>query len=139
MDAVTVSRRIDAPPSAVEDAIADRAAFVRSAGFDEVEVDGDRIRVANTVGIKEIELQLEVVEREDACFAFEQREGIFDEMWTTYSLTPVAGGDATDVQAVTEFSLDVPVVGDVLDSTVISRQRRRELEAQFDWLAATAP
>lgn len=139
MEAVTVTRRIDAPPVPVEDAIADRESFVGAAGFDEVSVDGDEIRVTNRVGVKDIELQLKVVEREDASFAVEQREGIFDEMWTTYTLTPAADGEATDVEAETEFALDVPVVGDILDSTVIRRQRRHELEAQFDWLAATAP
>jgi hypothetical protein len=41
------------------------------------------------------------------------------------------------VEAVTTFEMGVPVVGGVLDSTVISRQRRRELEAQLEWLAST--
>lgn len=139
MKGVTVSRRIDATPSAVADAIDDREAFVRAAGFDEVDVDGDEIRVANRVGIKELELELVVVDRDGAALAFEQREGVFDEMWTTYALRPAADGDATVVEAVTEFSLDVPVVGDILDSTVIRRQRRQEIRAQLDWLAVTVP
>ena len=35
-------------------------------------------------------------------------------------------------------SLDVPLVGEVLDATVISRQRRAELDAQFDYLETVA-
>jgi hypothetical protein len=38
------------------------------------------------------------------------------------------------VRATTEFELGVTVIGDALDSTVIERQRRKELTAQFDWL-----
>jgi hypothetical protein len=138
METVTVSQRVDAPPSAVEDAIDRWGAFVRAAGFDEVAVHGDRIRVANSVGVKDIELELAVVDREDAYLAYEQREGIFETMWTTYSLTPRADGDATSVQAVTAFSLAIPLVGEVLDSTIVRHQRRRELDAQLDWLVDTA-
>ncbi|WP_251133223.1 hypothetical protein [Halorubrum sp. 2020YC2] len=38
--------------------------------------------------------------------------------------------------ATTAFALDVAVIGDFLDATVIERQRRAELSAQFDWLEA---
>ena len=43
--------------------------------------------------------------------------------------------EGTEVTATTTFELGVPLVGDALDSTVIERQRRSELAAQFDWLA----
>jgi hypothetical protein len=53
----------------------------------------------------------------------------------------VAEGDGTDgtqegvmVRATTEYSLAVDVVGSILDSTIIARQRRTELSAQFDYL-----
>nr|WP_256335738.1 hypothetical protein [Halopenitus persicus] len=55
-------------------------------------------------------------------------------MTTSYTVTAADGG--SEVTATTEFALDVAIVGDVLDATVIKRQRRRELEAQFDWLEA---
>lgn len=134
MNEVTETRHVAASPDAVRDAMADVAEFVESAGFDDVEVDGETIRVANQIGLAEIELELVAVEREDAAVAHEQREGIFEEMWTTYAVEPRADGDEAEVTARTAFSLDVPVVGDVLDATLIERQRRKELRAQLDWL-----
>ncbi|NIB99315.1 SRPBCC family protein [Halobacterium sp. R2-5] len=136
MNDVTETRRIAAPPAAVEDATTDLEAFVRSAGFDEVDVDGETIRVANSVGIADIVLELEVVDREGAALAYEQREGIFGQMWTSYAVEARADGEESEVIAQTAFSLDVPVVGDVLDATLIERQRRKELRAQLDWLEA---
>ncbi|MUV61129.1 SRPBCC family protein [Halobacterium sp. CBA1126] len=137
MNEVTETRRLAVGPDAVRDAMADLEAFVMAAGFDEVTVDGDRITVANRVGVADIELELEVVEREGAALAYEQREGIFEAMWTEYVVDP-RGEGGCEVTARTAFSLDVPVVGDMLDATVIERQRRKELTAQLDWLAAEA-
>lgn len=142
MNTVTRSRTIDAPPSDVADAMGDLEPFMAAAGFDEVDVEGDRIRLAKLLGFARIELDLVRIERPDATLAYEQREGIFEEMVTTYHLEAVDDSDdnadssATTVIARTEFALDVALVGDLLDATVIRRQRRRELEAQFDWLAA---
>ena len=140
MHSVTVTRTIDSDPEAIAEAMTDVGPFMTAAGFDEVAVDGDRIEVANAVGIATIELTLERVDTDalekphaDGAFAYEQREGIFEEMVTSYSLSSVA--DGTEVEATTTFALDVAVVGDLLDATVIDRQRRRELEAQLDWLA----
>ncbi|MYL67157.1 SRPBCC family protein [Halorubrum distributum] len=134
MNEVTLSRAIEAPPEAVRDAMVDAEAFVRSSGFDEVEVDGETVRVANDVGVASIELTLELVDDPDADLASEQREGIFESMRTEYVVAPAAGG--SEVTATTEFALDVALIGDLLDGTVIERQRRRELSAQFDWLEA---
>lgn len=133
MNSVTVSRTIDAPPDAVRESIGRIEPFVAASGFDEVTVEDGIVRVTNLVGIATIELTLELVEATDAALAYEQREGIFEEMRTTYRLSRVDGG--TEVTATTAFELGVPLLGDALDSTVIERQRRRELEAQFDWLA----
>ncbi|MUW14714.1 SRPBCC family protein [Halorubrum sp. CBA1125] len=132
MNSVSVTRSIGAPPDDVRDAIGDVEAFMRAAGFDQVTVEDRTVRVANRVGIATIELTLELVDAPDAVLAYEQREGIFDEMRTAYRLD--AGGDGTDVKATTAFELDVAVVGAVLDSTIIERQRRTELAAQLDWL-----
>jgi hypothetical protein len=132
MQTVTVTRTVPASVEEVRDAMLDLEPFTRAAGFDEVVVDDQTIRVANKVGIATISLDLEIVDDPDATLAYEQREGIFKEMRTTFTLQPVA--DGTEVTATTEFALDVALVGEVLDATVITRQRRKELEAQFDYL-----
>jgi len=54
-------------------------------------------------------------------------------MSTRYELT--RQGDQTEVTATTDFKVDVALVGMILDATVIKRQRRRELSAQFEYLA----
>jgi len=136
MQTVTVERTVDAPPEAVRDALSRLEPFVAASGFDEVAVDGDTIAVANEVGVATIELTLELVEDPDADLAYVQTEGIFEEMATSYRVA--AAADGALVTATTEFALDVAIVGGVLDATVIKRQRRSELEAQFDWLAETA-
>jgi carbon monoxide dehydrogenase subunit G len=136
MKSVTVSRTIDAPRSAIQTAIEDVEAFMLASGFDEVTVDGDVIDLVNRVGIATIQLTVERVDAPDAAFAYEQREGIFESMRTVYHLEDADGG--TRIEATTEFSLDVALVGDLLDATVIRRQRRKELEAQFDYLEASA-
>jgi carbon monoxide dehydrogenase subunit G len=132
MQSVTLTRTIDAQPAAVVDAMHDLEPFMLAAGFDEVTVDGETIRVANAVGIAEIVLVLELIDDPDGVLAYEQREGIFEEMVTRYSLVETA--DGTEVTATTEFAMDVAIVGGVLDATVIKRQRRKELAAQLDWL-----
>lgn len=114
--------------------MADLGPFMASAGFDEVAVDGDTLEVANRVGVATIELTLEVID-DDAHLAYRQRDGIFEEMETRYVVAAADGG--SEVTATTEFALDVALVGDVLDATVIKRQRRKELSAQFDWLEST--
>jgi len=136
MRSVTVAREISASADGVREAIIDVEPFTRAAGFDEVRVDGRTIEIANDVGIAEITLELEIVDDPDAVLAYEQREGVFEEMRTAYTLHPTDTG--TEVRATTEFALDVPLVGEVLDATVISRQRRAELDAQFDYLETAA-
>lgn len=136
MQTVTETRTIAAPVDAVRDALLDLEPFTRAAGFDEVAVDGKSIHVANQVGIAEIELELAVVDDPDATLTVEQREGIFDAMRTTYRLREAP--DGVEVVAETDFALDVAIVGGLLDATVIRRQRRRELNGQFDYLEATA-
>lgn len=132
MESVTLARTFDAPPDAVRAAMEDVGPFMTAAGFDEVSVDGDLVHVANHVGVAAIELTLEVVDDADADLTYEQREGIFQEMRTAYTVTERAG--TSKLTATTEFALDVALVGGVLDATVIKRQRRKELTAQFDWL-----
>lgn len=133
MEQVTVTRTFDAPPGTVAEAMADRTAFMRAAEFDSVSRDGDVMTIENRVGLFDIELVLELVDS-DAEFAYEQREGVFESMATEYHLEAEDG--ETTVSATTEYeALDLAVVGQLLDSTVVQRQRKRELDAQFDWLA----
>jgi hypothetical protein len=132
MESVTLSRTFEAPPDAVREAMIDVGPFMKAAGFDEVTVGGKRLEVANQVGITTIELTLRLLENSDSDLAYKQQAGLFEEMRTEYEVSETEGG--SEVTATTTFALDVAVVGDFLDSTVIKRQRRKELSAQFDWL-----
>lgn len=135
METVTVTRRIEAPASAVEDAIADVGPFMEAGGYDEVVVDGDAVTLRNAVGLASIELQLDVVEDPDAALAYVQREGIFREMETTFTVEDA--DDGTVVTGRTEFGLKGGPVGSILDATVIKRQRRKEMERHMDYLEET--
>ncbi|MDS0261197.1 SRPBCC family protein [Haloarcula sp. S1CR25-12] len=136
METVTVTETVDADIDELRDAMTDVGTFMRAAEFDDVGVDGDVVRITNHVGLATIELELELFEDSDAVLAYEQRDGIFDEMVTRYTLTETASG--VEVEATTEFAVQARLVGPVLDATVVSRQRRRELRAQFDYLATLA-
>ncbi|MFB6102635.1 MAG: SRPBCC family protein [Haloplanus sp.] len=133
METVTTSRTIPAPRDAVAEAMADLEPFMLAAGFDEVTIEGDEIHLLNRVGIATIELTVELIDVPDAALAYEQREGIFESMRTVYHLDD-AGKGKTRVEATTDFALDVALVGDLLDATIIRRQRHKELDAQFDYL-----
>jgi hypothetical protein len=133
MQSVTVTRDIDASPEALRERIEDVESFMRAAKFDDVAVEGDTVRISNAVGfLFEIELTLELVDRDDAVLAYEQRDGIFDEMWTAYTVEE--RGDGARVTATTEFAVDVAYAGPAFDATVVKRQRRLELGNQFDYL-----
>ncbi|WP_238378330.1 SRPBCC family protein [Haloarcula rubripromontorii] len=137
MERVSLTRTIPADSETVTGLITDVAPFMRAAGFDEVTLDGDDLGITNRVGLFEIELDLEIVET-DAVLRYEQREGIFESMMTEYRIEAV--DDGTEVTATTEYSaLDLPVLGEMLDSTVVSRQRTKELNRQFDWLVEQVP
>jgi hypothetical protein len=132
MDSVTISRRFETTPDTIRDAMNDIGQFTKAAGFDDVTVDGTRIDVANQVGVTTIELTLRLLENYSSDLAYEQQKGIFEEMTTEYEVSETE--DGSKVTATTVFALDVALVGDVLDSTIIKRQRQKELTAQFDWL-----
>lgn len=130
---MSVSRTIDAPPKRVREEMEDLESFMLASGFTDATVDGDNLHLENQVGLATVELDLRVFEREGAALAYDQREGIFETMETVYTVEPVDGG--SEITATTEFALDVALVGQILDATVIKRQRRSELTSQFDWLA----
>jgi len=134
MTSVSVSRVLDEDVEVVRERMHDVETFLRAAGFDEVRRNDSRVVITNEVGPATIELTLEPFDDPDAEFAYRQREGIFEEMVTTYAVT--SDQASTTVVAETEFSLDVALVGSVLDSTVIKRQRRRELNAQLAYLGS---
>jgi len=131
METVSVSRSFESDPETLREAMLDLGPFIEAAGFDEVSVEGDDISIANNVGLLTIELELRVVD-DDCVLAYEQTDGIFESMTTRYTLEEDDG--TVTVTATTDFALDVNVVGSILDATVITRQRRKELEAQFDYL-----
>lgn len=135
MQSITVSRQLDVPEEIVVAAIQDHKSFMEAAGFDSVTVDGDLIQIENTVGFfgLEIGLDVRVVDDEDAVLAYEQNSGIFETMTTRYTVETRAG-DGVEVTATTEFAVDAAIVGELLDATLIKRQRRHELESQFDYL-----
>jgi len=137
METVTLRRTLRAEEERLRAAITDVGAFMRAAGFDEVTVEGDAIHITNHVGLLTIDLELRRFPDAAAVLAYEQVEGIFREMTTTYGLEPEPGGETT-VTARTDFALDRAIVGPILDATVIKRQRRRELTAQFDYLDGLA-
>lgn len=134
MESIEVDRVIDAPAADIRTAMADLEPFMRAAGFDEVTVDGDHLGLAKAVGLLRISLDLEVFDDEESELAYRQVDGVFEDMVTYYYLDERDG--ATEVRARTEFALDLPG-GSILDATVIKRQRRKELTAQFDHLERT--
>lgn len=114
--------------------MSDAQAFMEAGGFDEVSVDGDRIHLQNGVGLLTIDLELRRLPDADADFAYEQVEGIFSSMETRFVVRPAGGG--SEVTATTEFALDASIVGPILESTIVKRQRRREFAGHFEYLAA---
>ena len=133
METVTMKRFFPVPESAVRELLlADIPAFIRASGFDRVRVDGESFTVARAIGFATFELTLDRVDSESV-LAFEQTEGFFDRMWTEYRLEATAEG--CEIIARTEFTLG-GVLGSVLDGTMITTQRRREFELQFDYVAS---
>lgn len=143
MQTVIARRTIDAPAEAVRAAMADTEAFMLAGGFDEVTVEGDDIHLANNVGLLTIELDLVATEEPGSDFVYEQEAGVFESMVTRFTIE--SDGDESDgagervtVEAETDFALDASLVGPILDATIIKRQRRKELEAHFDFLEERA-
>lgn len=131
METLEVSRVVDATEDDLAALMTDLVPFMRAAGFDEVSLDGDELTIKKSVGLLRISLDLELFETADAVLAYRQQDGIFEEMTTWYYLDEHE--DGIEVSARTDFALGAPG-GSLLDSTIIRRQRRRELEAQFEYL-----
>lgn len=136
METVSLSQTFEASPETIRALVTDVGPFIEACGFDTVSVAEPMVHIENSVGLLSVELDLELVDEPGAVLAYEQRDGIFETMTTRYELD---GGASTTLTATTDFALDISVVGELLDATVIKRQRRKELSAQFDYLAdATA-
>jgi carbon monoxide dehydrogenase subunit G len=131
MARVTRTLELDAPVEAVRPLVADAEPFTAAGGFDDVTVDGDRMHLENRLGLATVELDLRLRD-DDVALSYEQVDGMFEEMWTTYEVE--AEGDGSVVTATTEFALTDGVLGDVLDATIIRRQRGREIDGQFEYL-----
>jgi hypothetical protein len=134
MQSITISRDLSASPDEVRPLVQDVEPFMRAAGFSTVEVDGDSLTIGKGFAVAKIQLDLRLLEEPDTVLAYEQADGVFEQMWTGYVLEETAAG--CRVSATTDFELDVAAVGSILDATVIRRQRTKELEAQFDYLEA---
>lgn len=132
METVSMEQTFEAGPEQIRDLVTDVGPFMRACGFDTVTVDGSTVTIENGVGLATVELELELVDRDGAVLAYEQRDGIFEEMVTWYELRGENGTSTLSVT--TEFALDIALVGMILDATVIRRQRRTELAAQFEFL-----
>lgn len=140
MESVTCSREIDRPADEIRSALDRLPGLTRAAGFDEVTVVGDdpeTIRVTNRVGLVELELTFRRTES-DVALEYEQIDGLFDAMTTRVEVDALDNGRCR-VEITTEFTIREGLLGDVLDTTVIHRQRESELTAQLDWLAGGAP
>ena len=137
MTEVTLTRDLPVDPETVRNCIReDLSAFVEASGFDSVTATGDTFVVTRHIGMATLELTLEVRES-DALLYLEQTEGIFDEMWTEYTVEET--DDGSKITATTGFTLG-GVLGPILDGTMIATQRRKEFALQFDYLeAAVAP
>jgi hypothetical protein len=134
MASVTRSRFLQADPGAVERAITDDVvAFVEAAGYDSVSVRDDRFEVERRLGLATLSLTLRPLD-DDATLAFEQESGLFEDLSMRYAVEETAGG--SELTAQTEFTLG-GVAGSVLDETLVRRQRRRELDDQFDYVVRT--
>lgn len=131
METVTVSRTVDAAPERVRELVADVEPFMIAGGFTDVTVEDGVVHLENQLGFAT--MTLTVALRDDgAALSFVQQEGMFDEMDARYEVEP--DGDRSRVVATTDFELGTTVVGDLLDGTIVRRQRIREIEGQFDYL-----
>lgn len=132
MARVTDSRTFSAPPAAIRSVIdRDLESFVGAGGFDSVAVSGETIEVGRDLGLATLELTVRVDREADEFLAYEAVDGIFDRMRTEYTVEHAR--DGTRVTAQTEFALG-GIFGQALDSTLVSTQRKREFEDQFDYL-----
>jgi len=132
MESITLSRTFAAEPEAVQDLVQDVEPFMRAAGFDTVRVDGDELQIEKGFALASVSLDLRLLDESETVLAYEQRDGVFEEMWTGYYLEETDEG--CELTVTTDFALDVAGVGAILDATVIKRQRTRELTAQFDYI-----
>jgi hypothetical protein len=132
MARVTDARTFSAPPDAIRSVIdRDLESFVGAGGFDSVIVSGETIDVVRDLGLATLQLTVRIDRDTDVFLAYEAVDGIFDRMRTEYSIE--SAGDDTRVTAQTEFALG-GIFGQALDATLVSTQRKREFEDQFDYL-----
>lgn len=133
MESLTVTRTIEASPADVRAVFGDLEPLMRAADFDEVTVDGEQMEISKAMGLVKISLTLRVFDDPDTVLGYQQVDGIFETMRTTYTVSERNGG--TELTARTEFALDAPA-GGILDATVIKRQRQKELDAQLEYVEA---
>ena len=132
MTRVTADRDLSASPETVRRLLErDHCELVRAAGFDTVESHGQTITFGRSLGFSTLELTVELDPDADAVVAFDAVDGIFESMRTEYHVAEATSGSR--VTAWTTFTLG-GALGAVLDGSLVAAQRRREFEAQFDYL-----
>lgn len=132
MARVSGSRILDAPPSRVRSAIRDDLeGFVGAGGFDEVTRRDEEFELSRSLGLATLELTVRLDRDTDTVLAFDAVDGIFERMHTEYEVEAVDSGSR--VVARTDFTLG-GLVGNALDETLVSTQRKREFEDQFEYL-----
>lgn len=123
MEAVSVSRAFDVPPTRVREALHDVEAVFEAAGFD-VSRDGDDLHLSKRVAVKRVELHVRLVD-DDAALAYEQVEGIFEAMRTQYVVDETVDGCSVTVE--TEFEPPSSGFGTFVNGALVKRMRRTEL------------
>ncbi|UWG48549.1 START/RHO_alpha_C/PITP/Bet_v1/CoxG/CalC (SRPBCC)ligand-binding domain superfamily protein [Halanaeroarchaeum sp. HSR-CO] len=132
MARVRESRTFAVPPAELSGLIErDLESFVGASGVDSVSMTGDRIALASRLGLASIELVVRIDREADAVLAFDAVDGMFERMRTEYTVEATDPGSR--LVAWTEFTLG-GVIGTALDETLVSMQRNREFEYQFDYL-----
>lgn len=132
METATVERTYDVPPGELEAAVADVEGFYDAAGFD-VDRDGDRLELGKRLAVARFELDVRLLEGDDAALAYEQVDGPFAEMRTRYLVEPA--GDESRLRIETSFEPPASGFGSFVNGALVERQRRTELDAVADLLA----
>lgn len=132
MKTVTRQRELDASETDIRDAITDVETFMQSAGFDEIERDGNTLTLGKAHGLLKVKLVVRLLDEDDSVLAYEQEEGIFAEMTSRYTVE--AQQEGVDVHASTRFEIDETLDDSMLDEATVATQRGKELEAQLDYL-----
>lgn len=132
METASVEREFEVAPTVVEDVLDDVTTFYDAAGF-EVDRDGERLELVKRLAIARFELDVELVDDEDAALAYEQVDGPFAAMRTRYLVDETDDGSRLTIE--TNFEAPTSGFGTFINGALIKRQRGTELDAMEELLA----